>query len=87
MVYNAALLRRKGPNSISNFHYHSINVGAAALHYVTGRSFAFSGLLNVTISMIPSYINKTMLQGEGSRDSKNNAGKYTHISKSGRNVM
>jgi hypothetical protein len=52
MVYSAALLCRKicggrGSNSISNFHFHNINEGPADLHYVTGRSFAFSGLLKV----------------------------------------
>jgi hypothetical protein len=41
----------KGPNSISNFHHHKIYEGAADLHYVTGRSFAFNGLLSVRISM------------------------------------
>jgi hypothetical protein len=37
--------------SIYNFHHHDINDGAADLHFVTGASFAFSGLLSVPMSM------------------------------------
>jgi hypothetical protein len=57
MVYSAAPpvkenLRWKGSNRIYNFHHHYINEGAVdCVHYVTGRSFAFSGLLSVAMSM------------------------------------
>jgi hypothetical protein len=44
------ILQWKG--SISIFNFHNVNEGAVDLHYVTGRSFAFSYLLSVPMSMI-----------------------------------
>jgi hypothetical protein len=46
-------LRWRGPSSISKFHHHNLNGGAVdCTLYVTGRSFAFSGLLlSVPMSM------------------------------------